>query len=124
MRPLGPFLRPLDVELMHQPPVEIGLARCGCRNRRRTWTKIRRLRSPPCHPWSAPPKPITLKLIRETRAAKICPIALAYDTQRPAMRAKSERVRKLTSESQPSGKLASDRGARGTLIWAGGNLSP
>ena len=39
------------------------------------------------------------------------------------MRAKSERVRELTSESQPSGKLASDMGARGTLIWASGNLS-
>jgi hypothetical protein len=39
------------------------------------------------------------------------------------MRAKSERVRELTSESQPSGKPASDTGARGTLIWASGNLS-
>jgi hypothetical protein len=40
------------------------------------------------------------------------------------MRAKSERVRELTSESQPSGKLASDTGARGMLIWASRNLSP
>jgi hypothetical protein len=53
----------------------------------------------------------------------IVSIEVTYDTHRPAMRAKFDRVRTLTSGSQPSNNLASETGARGTWTWTVGNRS-
>jgi sodium:neurotransmitter symporter family protein len=51
-------------------------------------------------------------------------VRMPHDTQRAAMRAKSERVRELTSESQPSANLESSTGTRGTVIRTSGSRSP